>query len=136
MNATIYKIVPEALWREAEKAGVFTGAAIDIADGYIHFSTAEQAVETAAKHFAGQDGLLLAAIDTAKLGSALKYENPSKSPKVKIIRIKPMTLMAVHPFRSVSSSRLKMNLNNLWNNPKTSAPPSEMRLTMGYVKPK
>lgn len=74
MNATIYKIVPEALWREAEKAGVFTGAPIDIADGYIHFSTAEQAVETAAKHFAGQDGLLLAAIDAEKLGPALKYE--------------------------------------------------------------
>lgn len=74
MNATIYKIVPEALWREAEQSGVFSGAPIDLADGFIHFSTAEQAAETAAKHFAGQDGLLLVAIDASKLGAALKYE--------------------------------------------------------------
>jgi uncharacterized protein (DUF952 family) len=43
----IYKICPEALWREAERAGVFTGAPVDLSDGYIHFSTAEQMVETA-----------------------------------------------------------------------------------------
>ncbi len=74
MNATIYKIVPAALWREAEQAGVFKGAGIDLADGYIHFSTAEQSVETAAKHFSGQADLLLVAVDTGKLGPALKYE--------------------------------------------------------------
>jgi uncharacterized protein (DUF952 family) len=74
MQQTIYKICPEALWREAEKTGVFTGAPIDLADGFIHFSTAEQAVETAAKHFSGQTDLLLIAIDDAKLGPALKYE--------------------------------------------------------------
>lgn len=74
MHATIYKICPEELWREAEEAGVFHGAAIDLADGFIHFSTAAQVRETAAKHFSGQSGLLLAAIDAAKLGDALKYE--------------------------------------------------------------
>jgi uncharacterized protein (DUF952 family) len=74
MNATIYKIAPEALWREAEKTGIFEGAPIDIADGFIHFSTADQAMETAARHFAGQTGLLLVAIDAARLGPALKYE--------------------------------------------------------------
>ena len=74
MTKLIYKICPEALWREAEAQGVFRGAAIDLSDGFIHFSTAEQARETAAKHFAGQDGLLLAAIDETKLGAALKYE--------------------------------------------------------------
>lgn len=74
MHATIYKICPEGLWREAEEAGVFNGAAIDLSDGYIHFSTAEQARETAAKHFAGQSGLVLVAIDAAKLGDGLKYE--------------------------------------------------------------
>ena len=77
MAETIYKIVPEDLWREAEATGVFKGAAIDLTDGYIHFSRAEQARETAAKHFAGQSGLLLVAIDTARLGPALKYE-PSR----------------------------------------------------------
>jgi uncharacterized protein (DUF952 family) len=72
--STIYKICPETMWREAEKAGRFDGAPIAHADGFIHFSTAGQAVETAARHFAGQDGLLLIAVDAADLGPALKYE--------------------------------------------------------------
>ncbi len=50
----IYKIVPEALWRDAERVGRFDGAPVDHADGYIHFSTAGQARETAARHFAGR----------------------------------------------------------------------------------
>ena len=74
MSQIIYKIAPEALWREAEKNGRFNGAPIDVADGFIHFSTAGQARETAAKHFAGQGGLLVVAIDGARLGDALKYE--------------------------------------------------------------
>ncbi|MER9072330.1 DUF952 domain-containing protein [Mesorhizobium sp. M0904] len=74
MSEIIYKIVPEALWREAEREGRFTGAPIDVADGFIHFSTAGQVRETAAKHFAGQGGLLLVAVDSAHLGDALKYE--------------------------------------------------------------
>ncbi|RUW48030.1 DUF952 domain-containing protein [Mesorhizobium sp. M1A.F.Ca.ET.072.01.1.1] len=74
MSQFIYKIAPEAMWREAERNGRFTGAPIDIADGFIHFSTAAQVRETAAKHFAGQADLLLIAVDAAKLGNALKYE--------------------------------------------------------------
>lgn len=74
MTNIIYKICPEALWREAEKAGRFEGATIDLADGYIHFSTAGQATETAAKHFAGQQDLLLVAVDAGPLGGALKWE--------------------------------------------------------------
>jgi uncharacterized protein (DUF952 family) len=70
----IYKIVSAAEWRAAEAAGVFTGAAVDHADGFIHFSTAEQAPETAAKHFAGVNDLLLVAVDAARLGDALKWE--------------------------------------------------------------
>lgn len=77
MHAIIYKICPERLWREAETAGVFGGAAIDLTDGYIHFSTAEQARETASRHFAGQRDLLLIAVRAAALGAALKYE-PSR----------------------------------------------------------
>lgn len=71
---TIFKICPEPLWREAEKTGVFEGAPIDIIDGYLHFSTAQQVEETAARHFAGQDDLLLIAIDADRLGDALRYE--------------------------------------------------------------
>ena len=74
MSQFIYKITPQALWREAEAGGRFTGAPIDVADGFIHFSTAAQVRETAAKHFAGQTDLLLVAIDEASLGPALKYE--------------------------------------------------------------
>jgi uncharacterized protein (DUF952 family) len=73
----IYKICPEQLWRDAELAGSFNGAAIDLADGYIHFSTGGQLRETAEKHFAGQSGLLLIAVDDTALGSALRYE-PSR----------------------------------------------------------
>jgi uncharacterized protein (DUF952 family) len=76
-NPLIYKIVPEALWREAERLRRFDGAPIDHADGYIHFSTAAQARETAAKHFAGQEDLLLVAVDPAQLGAALRHE-PSR----------------------------------------------------------
>lgn len=70
----IYKICDEALWREAEAAGEFLGAEIDLQDGYIHFSAASQAKETAAKHFAGRNNLLLIAVDEQKMGDALKWE--------------------------------------------------------------
>lgn len=74
MSDIIFKICPAAQWRAAEGTGVFEGAPIDLADGYIHFSSADQVVETAAKHFAGQDDLLLVAVDASALGDALKWE--------------------------------------------------------------
>ncbi len=74
MSTLIYKIVPAALWRQAEVQGRFDGAPVDLADGYIHFSTATQVRETAAKHFRGQDNLLLVALDGTKLGDALRFE--------------------------------------------------------------
>jgi uncharacterized protein (DUF952 family) len=74
MTDIIYKICPEGLWRDAEKTGRFDGAPIDLADGYIHFSTAGQVRETAAKHFAGQHDLLLIAVPAGPLGNALKWE--------------------------------------------------------------
>ena len=70
----IYKIVAAPEWRAAETAGAFHGAAIDLADGFIHFSSAAQVEETAAKHFAGQSDLLVVTIDAEKLGDALKWE--------------------------------------------------------------
>ncbi|MGX5734254.1 DUF952 domain-containing protein [Bosea thiooxidans] len=73
----IYKICPATLWAEAEAKGRFDGAPVDLADGYIHFSTAAQLAETAARHFAGQEGLLLIAVDDSRLGAALRYE-PSR----------------------------------------------------------
>ncbi|MCJ2024866.1 DUF952 domain-containing protein [Methylobacterium sp. J-067] len=70
----IYKICPRSLWRDAERQGRFTGAPVDVADGFIHFSTAAQVAETAARHFAGQDDLLLVAVEGDRLGEALRYE--------------------------------------------------------------
>ncbi len=70
----IYKISPQNAWHQAERAGTFTGSPIDIEDGFIHFSTAEQAAETAAKHFAGQDDLFLIAVEADRLGQELKWE--------------------------------------------------------------
>jgi uncharacterized protein (DUF952 family) len=70
----IFKIVGADEWRTAEEAGIFEGAAVDRADGFIHFSTADQAPETAAKHFATRDDLLLVAIDVEALGEKLKWE--------------------------------------------------------------
>lgn len=73
----IYKICPERLWREAEANGQFRGAPVDLNGGYIHFSTAAQVRETAAKHFADQSDLLLVAVDAALLDDALRWE-PSR----------------------------------------------------------
>lgn len=73
----IYKICSKALWAQAVASGTFQGAPIDLADGYIHFSTGEQARETAAKHFAGQDDLLLISFDSEALGDRLVWE-PSR----------------------------------------------------------
>ena len=61
----IYKICDHAMWQEAERRGVFTGAEVDLKDGYIHFSTAAQLAETAA--LSGWQGLVLAAVDAARL---------------------------------------------------------------------
>ncbi len=73
----IYKIFRAAEWAALETRGQTAGAPVDIADGFVHFSTAAQAPETAARHFAGEDGLWLLAVDPEALGEALKWE-PSR----------------------------------------------------------
>jgi uncharacterized protein (DUF952 family) len=94
MHATIYKIATEAAWREAEEAGHFKGAPIDLSDGYIHFSTADQVRETAARHFAGQTNLVLVAAEAEKLGDRLKYE-PSRGGALFPHLYAPLDLAAV-----------------------------------------
>lgn len=73
----IYKILRADEWAALRAKGETPGAPIDVADGYVHFSTAVQAEETAAKHFAGVAGLMLLALDSDALGDALKWE-PSR----------------------------------------------------------
>lgn len=70
----IYKILPRAEWDAAVAHRRFDGSAIDRQDGFIHFSTAEQAQETARRHFAGQEDLVVLAVETDDLGSALRWE--------------------------------------------------------------
>ena len=69
----LYKIVPAGEWRNAEAKGVFEGSAVDLRDGFIHLSAAHQVRETAARHFAGQQDLLLIGFREADL-PALTWE--------------------------------------------------------------
>ncbi len=105
----IYKIFRADEWAAFEAAGATRGAPIDLTDGYIHFSTAVQAAETAAKHFAGADGLFLLALDAEALGDALKWEvsrGGAKFPHLyremhlnEVIWAKPLPLVdGVHQF--------------------------------------
>ncbi|MGB3406124.1 MAG: DUF952 domain-containing protein [Jannaschia sp.] len=70
----IYKIFRTPEWQELRRTGHTAGAPVDLDDGYIHFSTAEQAGETAARHFAGAEGLWLIGVDETVLGPALRWE--------------------------------------------------------------
>jgi uncharacterized protein (DUF952 family) len=70
----IYKIFKADEWAALQAKGETLGAPIDLSDGFVHFSTGEQAAETAAKHFAGQDGLVLLALEADDMGDALKWE--------------------------------------------------------------
>lgn len=72
--ALIYKIVTEAVWSAARQAGSLAGMPVDLADGYIHFSAADQLRETARKHFAGRSGLVLLAVEAETLGDRLVWE--------------------------------------------------------------
>ena len=75
--STAYKVLTSEQMEVLLREGVFAGAPIDLADGYIHLSAADQVTETVDKHFAGQTGLLVAAVDLAALGDAVKWE-PSR----------------------------------------------------------
>ena len=72
--ATAFKILTHQQWVDFERERVFRGAPVDIADGYIHLSTAEQLEETLAKHFAGQTDLMIAEVDLVCLGDAVRWE--------------------------------------------------------------
>ncbi len=70
----IFKLCARTAWEQAQETGVYTGAPVDLADGFIHFSAPDQLQETAAKHFAFQDDLVLLAVDDAALGHSLVWE--------------------------------------------------------------
>ena len=104
----VYKICHQALWRQAEAIGVFTGAPIDLQDGYIHLSTAEQVRETAAMHFAGREDLLLVAVDASGLGDALRYE-PSRGGDLFPHLYAPLPLTAVRWVKPLPIGRYRQH---------------------------
>ncbi len=73
----IFHVCPRTAWAAAAATGRYDGSADDRRDGFIHFSTADQLVESVAKHRAGQDGLVLVGVEAEALGPALKWE-PSR----------------------------------------------------------
>jgi uncharacterized protein (DUF952 family) len=74
MRSMIYKILRAPELAAFVEAGETEGTPVDCADGFIHFSSADQAPETAARHFAGEGGLWLVACDAQALGPALRWE--------------------------------------------------------------
>lgn len=104
MPPHVYKVTTAAEWRAAEAAGVFTGAPVDLADGFIHFSTAAQLAGTLERHFAGRGDLLLLTVDTAGLDADLRWE-PSRGgqlfphlyaplPRAAVVAVAPIALDA------------------------------------------
>lgn len=74
MTDPVYKITTAEEWEAAQAAGVLEGTAVDIRDGFIHFSTATQLEETLDKHYAGQTGIVLAKVDPDRLETPLLWE--------------------------------------------------------------
>ena len=74
MTTTAFKILTAEQWAQFRRDGVFHGAPVDLVDGYVHMSTSDQVAETLAKHFAGQDNLVIAEIDLTRFGGELKWE--------------------------------------------------------------
>ena len=69
-----YKILTAEQYDQLKADGFFKGAPVDLADGYIHLSTRDQAAEAVAKHFAGQDRLVMVMVDLAPFGEAIRWE--------------------------------------------------------------
>ena len=73
----IYKIFRAPEWEAMQATGSTPGAPIDLQDGYVHLSTAKQVEETAARHFAGEQGLVLLAVDDVRMAPDIRWE-PSR----------------------------------------------------------
>lgn len=91
----IYKILGRDEWQAAQAAGRFEGSAVDHQDGYIHFSTAAQATETARRYFAGRTDLVVLEVEGDDLGADLKWE-PSRGGDLFPHLYAPLKVEAVH----------------------------------------
>jgi uncharacterized protein (DUF952 family) len=73
-SATAFKVLTADQWAQFQADGIFHGAPVDLADGYIHLSATEQLQGTLDKHFAGQSGLVIVEVDLVALGKRVKWE--------------------------------------------------------------
>ena len=103
MTEIAYKIVDAAEWRAAVAEGRYEGAAVDLADGYIHMSTEAQLAETARRHFAGRSDLLLLTVDLSRFGDDLVWE-PSRGGALFPHLYAPLPVAAVTASRAFSVS--------------------------------
>jgi uncharacterized protein (DUF952 family) len=97
----IYKLLDRATWEAAAASGTFGGSAVDLADGYIHFSTADQAAETARRYFHGARDLLLLAVEVEALGAPIRWE-PSRGGALFPHLYAPMPAAAVRRVTAVA----------------------------------
>ncbi|MDR3511850.1 MAG: DUF952 domain-containing protein [Caulobacteraceae bacterium] len=97
----VYKLIEQAAWEAAAAMGAFEGSAVDLADGFIHFSAADQVQETARRHFRGVAGLVLLAVDAEALGAPLRWE-PSRGGALFPHLYGPMPASAVRGVRPLA----------------------------------
>lgn len=102
MAEPIYKIASTQDWANARKSGELAGTPVDIADGYIHFSTAAQLPETLDKHYRGATGLVLATIDPDLIGTDLVWE-PSRGGQLFPHLYAPLPMAAVIAERDLAA---------------------------------
>jgi len=100
----IFKIESLDAWQAAQAEGVYEGAPVDHADGFIHFSAADQVASTLEKHFAGRDGLLLIAVNAEALGDDLRWE-VSRGGALFPHLYAPLSIQAVVDVRPIPPSR-------------------------------
>lgn len=99
----IYKILRSEEWAALLHEGETRGAPIDVADGYVHFSTAAQLLETAERHFAGEAGLVVLRVEESRLGDALRWE-PSRGGQLFPHLYRPLRLADLAWVRPMGSS--------------------------------
>ena len=92
---TIYKVLDSAAWQTAQNSGFFSGSAVDVRDGFIHFSAKDQLAETLHKHFAGGSDLVLLYIRSERIADGLRWE-PSRGGALFPHLYAPLPVAAVH----------------------------------------
>lgn len=101
MTGVAYKLVDRREWDAARATGAYEGSAVDRSDGYIHMSTTAQLAETARRHYAGRDGLMLVEVSTEPLGEPLRWE-ASRGGELFPHLYGPLPLSAVRSERALS----------------------------------